>query len=328
MFLYSNSSRPRHFLRLALLFLLTLILVWPMTASGYELIIGAGEEGSMSRYIGKVFCRKLAKHQPDYTCRLGDSTDAVDHLTNVQGGSLDLAIIDSQLLDESRRKTGPFAFLDIGYDRIRVIAPLYPIPLSIVVHDNAEISASEQLVGKRLNVGPPGSGQKKLFEMVMQAHGWVAEDFPVLGELSSTMSQDTIAFRQQRFQAMLHRGVHPDPAVQQLLEESPTSLVGFSGERVSDLLAQSPALSVVTIPGGTYPGISEALYTFGTTMTLIASEDMDGETARAIGSTLIAEEPVLRTLHPALGGFQMADKKDFFGGLEAHPVILQSVRMR
>jgi TRAP transporter TAXI family solute receptor len=328
MLLNSNGSHPRLFSHWSLFLLLTLALNAPQAASGYELVIGAGPVGSMSHYVGKLFCRKLVKGQPDFSCTLDDSSDAVDHLTNVQGGSLDLAIIDSQLLAESQQNTGPFSFLDIGYDLIRVIAPLYSIPLSIVSHDNAGITTSEQLKGKRLNIGPPGSSEKKLFEMVMLAHGWTPGDFPVLGELSSSMSQDTIAFRQQRFQALLHRGVHPATPINQLLEESQTSLIGFSGEPVSDLLAENPALSVVTIPGGTYHRIKQDIYTFGTTMTLIASADLDGETARAIGAALITEEAVLRTMHPSLSSFSMTVKRDYFGGVEVHPVILQTVQMR
>ena len=80
MFLNSNGSHPRLFSRWSLFLLLTLALNAPQTASGYELVIGAGPVGSMSHYIGKLFCRKLVKHQPDFTCTLDDSIDAVDHL--------------------------------------------------------------------------------------------------------------------------------------------------------------------------------------------------------------------------------------------------------
>ena len=64
-------------------------------ASSYELIIGTGPSGSFSHHTGKFLCRIFAKQDEEITCSLSASNDPTDNLTNVQGGALDLALIDS-----------------------------------------------------------------------------------------------------------------------------------------------------------------------------------------------------------------------------------------
>lgn len=328
MFLNSNGSLPFFHRPKTIMALALLMCALPLSVSGFELIVGAGPEGSFSNYIGKVLCRKLEKHQPDISCTLSNPADQVDYLTNVQGGSLDLALIDSRLLYDAQQGTGPFAFLDISYDRIRIIAPLYHVPLTVLVHTGAEVSSSDQLPGTRINIGAAGSAEHLQFFTIMQAYGWTARDFPLLGELSSSMSQDTIAFRQTTFQAMIHRGVHPDRSIGQLLGESSSRLLGFTGEPISSMLSNAPALETIIIPGDTYQDISEDIITFGTATTLVTSSDLDDDTARAIGAMLIEEAAILRTMHPALSTFQMTDKAEFFGGLKAHPALLEEIRRR
>jgi TRAP transporter TAXI family solute receptor len=328
MYLNLNGSLPFLSRPASILFLALLICSVPLTASCYELIVGAGPEGTFSHYIGKVFCRKLEKHQPDISCNLGDPAGQVDYLTNVQGGSVDLALVDSQILHDAQEGKGPFAFLDISYDRIRMVAPLYMVPVTIVVHDNGGITSSSQLPGKGVNVGPIGSVKRAMFLQVMDASGWSEHDFPLLGELSSSMSQDVLGFRQGRYQAMVHRGVHPDRSVSQLLSDSRARLVGFTGAQVSDMVSSNAALSVTTIPADIYEGTGQDTFTFGSTVALITSEDLDNDTARAITGMLIKEEAVLQGMHPALSAFQLTNRTEFLGGLKVHPAVLEEADRR
>jgi len=299
------------------------ICTFSMPAASFELIIGTAPHGSFSYHNGKSLCRIFTKYDAEITCSLSETNNPIDNLTNVQGGSLDLALVDSLLLEESATGQGAFQYLDISYDRIRIVTPLYNVPLTLVVRKGAEISTIDQLPGKRINAGSFGSPEKHLFEVFMKARGWTEEMFPVYAELSSSFSQDKIAFRQGDVQILVHKGVHPDSDIKQLIEDTGASLIGFSDNSMTDLVTSNAALSRQDIKKSTYPSQANTLSTFGTTMTLIASADMDEKTIRSLIAALEQSKQSIRTMHPALASFDIDKRPEWFGSIKAHRAVLE-----
>lgn len=300
-----------------------MICTFSSQASSFELIIGAGPKGSLSHHSGKLLCRIFAKQDKEITCSISESSDPIDNLTNVQGGSLDLAIVDSLLLGESTTGEGAFQYLDIKYDRIRIVTPLYDVPLTLIVRSDADISTIDQLPGKRINTGPFGSPEKHLFELFMQSQGWTEELFPVYAELSSSLAQDKIAFRQGDVQILVHKGVHPDNDIKLFMEDTEALLIGFSNDSVVNLMSSNPFLSQQDIKKSTYPFLSDTLSTFGTTMTLISSADMDDETIQSLITALEQNKQSLQTMHPALSSFDIDKRPQWFGSIKVHKAILE-----
>jgi TRAP transporter TAXI family solute receptor len=317
--------RPDRLLKYAftLIAAFALVCTSSIPASSFELIIGAGPSGSFSRHTSKLLCRIFAKHDPDITCSISESSDPIDNLTNVLGGSLDLALVDSLLLEEATNGKGAFQYLDINYDRIRIVTPLYEVPLTLIVRNDAAVSTIDQIPGKRINTGSFGSPEKHLFELFMQTQGWTETLFPVFAELSSSLSQDKLAFRQGDIQILVRQGVHPDSDLEQLLEDTGDSLIGFSGSGMIDLINSNPALSKQDIEKSTYPSLPDNLSTFGTTMTLISSADADDETIQSLINALETNKQSLQKMHPALSSFEIDKRPQWFGSIKVHSAILE-----
>lgn len=293
--------------------------------NAFELLVGTGMPGTFSQFTARALCRIMERQNDNLSCNPVSSEDELDILTNVQGGSLDLALVDSQLLSESLSGKGPFRFLDISYDQLRIITPLYNIPVVFIVRADAGIDSYKQLPGKRINVGAPGSQVKYLLKIFMQAQGWSEDDFSVITELSSTMYQDKIAFNQGTIQAMAHRSVHPDPAVGQLLNQGQAKLIGLNGDGVREMIDLYPGVSLQTITESGYKSITGPLETFGTTMVLVTSADMDNETARLVTETLHKNKAFFKSAHPSLAAFTVNSKPELYGGLKVHEAVLEWV---
>ncbi len=96
------TRRARHVSRtFSLLAALLLTTALPSPSASSELLIGTGPPGSFSHHSGKLLCRIFVRQDREMTCLLADSFDPIDNLTNVQSGSLDLALVDSLLLEEA-----------------------------------------------------------------------------------------------------------------------------------------------------------------------------------------------------------------------------------
>ncbi len=96
-----------------------------------------------------MLCRIINRRLPDITCVTRASDDDIDNITDLQNASLDLARIDSDMLDGAINRSGIFQFLDISYENLAVLTPLYDKQIDIVVRDNAGIATLDNLKGKK-----------------------------------------------------------------------------------------------------------------------------------------------------------------------------------
>ena len=54
---------------------------------------------------------------------------------------------------------------------------------TILARKDAKIAGFDDLKGKRVNIGNPGSGQRDTFEEIMAVKGWKKGDFGLVSEL-------------------------------------------------------------------------------------------------------------------------------------------------
>ncbi len=295
----------------------------PFTANALDILIGTGESGTFSHFAGRTICRIINKHTEGFHCKTVPARDAVYQITNLQGGSLDMGLIDSLMLHDAIHKTGDFAFLDIHYDNLRVLVPLYDVPIALLVREDADINALAQLKGKRINAGAPRSMQHRVVDMIMKAKNWTRKDFSLLEKLPGSQSQDTMAFCHGTIQAMVHIGVHPDASLKQLFRLCKARMVNMNDNDIEKLVKDHPAFLKITIPTGIYPSLSRDVNTFGTSVTLVASGDLDDESVFKIIEALDRNRKTLNRAHPALSGFSLETAKARDAVIQRHPGIAE-----
>jgi TRAP transporter TAXI family solute receptor len=293
--------------------------LFPFSANALDILLGTGEAGTFSHFTGRTICRMINKFSDDLTCKTVPAPDDVHNLTNLRGGALDIGLIDSRMLHDAINKTGYFEFLDIGYDNLRTLVPLYDIPVTLVVRRDAKITSLEALKGKRINAGAPISLEHLAVDTIMKAKNWSKADFSLVQELPASQSQDTMAFCYGTVQAMVHIGVHPDSSLQQLLERCKAGLADMNDNDTEKLVNEHPAFFKISIAANTYPPHPKVVTTFGTRMTLVASEDLDEQTVYQIMDAIDSNRKRLQSAHPALSSFtvQSAGKNDT--GIQPHP---------
>jgi TRAP transporter TAXI family solute receptor len=243
----------------------------------------------------------------------------VHNLTNLRGGGIDIGLIDSRMLLDAINKTGHFKFLDIGYENLRALFPLYDVPITLVVRSDAKITSLEELQGKRINAGSPLSLQRLAVDTIMKAKNWSKKDFTLVGELTASQSQDTMAFCHGTMQAMVHIGVHPDSSLQQLFRLCKVDLVNMDDNDIQKLVNDHPAFWKINIAADTYPSHPKAVTTFGTRAMLVASEDLDEETVYQIIDAIYSKRERLKSAHPSLSLFSVGAAQKSATGIQLHP---------
>lgn len=275
----------------------------PLTAHAFDIRLGTGSEGTFSHFAGRTLCRIMNNHLADLNCQVMPTVDEVDNLTNIRSGSLDIGLVDSQMVVDAMKKTGRFEFLDISYENIRAITPIYDMPVTLVVREDAKITSLADLKGKRFNAGTPGSVAAQAAGAIMAAKGWSKEDFSLLGELPPSQSQDTMAFCHGTMQAMVHVGVHPNPSLQQLFKLCDAKLITLEDTEILKLIESNGAIWKSRISANAYPKLSKDVATFATRVILTTSEDLDDETVGLILDAIKGNQERLANAHSALSLF-------------------------
>jgi len=297
------------------LFLGVVLSLAPFSASAYEIFLGTGEVGSFSHFSGRMLCRAINKEVSGISCNVKAADDEVDSLTNLQGGSLDLAIINSNVLDAAINKTGQFEFLDINYENLAIMTPLYDRPIGIIVRSNAGISTLNDLKGKRINAGAPGSIERRAMELILRAKGWSVDDFARFEELPASHGQDTMAFCQGTIQAMITIGVHPSRVTRRLIENCKGAVLDINDNAIDKLVTARASCwkTEIKVSSDSVPTRS-----FGTRAMLVASSAIDKETGYAIVQAIYKNRARLQKNHPALSLYPAQESLKGIKGLQLH----------
>jgi hypothetical protein len=277
--------------------------VLPAKAFAMDILLGTDARGTFSHFAGRAICRVISQHGDGLSCHALPAPDRIHNLTNLQGGSLDLALVDAGRLYDAAHQKGDFEFLDIRYDNLTILVRVYDRSILLVARRDAGIDSLDQLKGKRINAGAVGSRERQALAGILDAKNWTFQDFNKVEALSSSQSQDRMAFCHGSVQAMLHIGVHPDSALQQLVRLCDAVPVNMDDADIVQLIMAHPGYSLVRIPDTAYPTVGRALTTLGTPVALAASGSLDDETVQAIMSALDQSQQALQHAHPAMESF-------------------------
>ncbi len=291
----------------------------PPPALAGDILFGTDLPGSFSHFAGRAICRTIDRSGGDLNCQVIPATSGIHNLTNLNGGSLDLALLDSRLLYDAMTRKGQFQFLDIRYDNLGALMPLYQLPILLVARIDAGIADLSDLKGKRINIGIAHTKVREAVDFIMTAKGWAKSDFKLLQELPASLSQDTMAFCHGTVDAMVHIGVHPDSALQQLMDLCAAVPVDMDDDDITRAVNETPAVSLVSIPAATYPSLEKPVASFGTTIMLVASGSLDEDTTLAVMTILAKHQASLQSIHPALGQFSVKPSEGPDIGLSLHP---------
>ncbi len=264
-----------------------------------ELLIGTGELDSFSYFAGKAICSSIKNNAKNITCHPVPSDGYASSLTNLQSGSLDMALVSSKLIYDAFTGAGFFQYINIQYDNLRLLLPFYRVPISLIVRRDAGISNLNDLVGKRVNGGALYSRQNLVFAKLMAIKNWTEDNFRVYQNISPTNAQDSLAMKSGSIQAMLHTRMHPDNSLRNLLVQNNSKLVGLIDADVNQLIDSKEGFSRCSIETEMYPGLTSDLDTLATETLLITSADTDNETVELILNALTKAKRQLQQAHPS-----------------------------
>ena len=260
--------------------------------------VGTGGVTGVYYPTGGAICRLVNKERKVHgiRCSVESTGGSLFNVNAIRQGDLDMGVAQSDWQYHAYNGTSKFS--EVGpFPELRSLFSLHPEPFTVVARADAGIQSFEDLRGKRVNIGNPGSGQRATMEVVMEALGWSTSDFSLASELKS--AEQSMALCDNKIDAIVFTVGHPSGSIQEATTTCDTVLVNVTGEAVDALIADNSFYGPATIPGGMYNGNPDDVSTFGVAATFVTSTAMSDEIAYQMVRAVFENFDDFKRLHPA-----------------------------
>ncbi|MBT8428845.1 MAG: TAXI family TRAP transporter solute-binding subunit [Gammaproteobacteria bacterium] len=277
-----------------------------MSAMGAaEITIGTGSSEGIYYQAGRAMCRLVNATTDDHgiICAPKTSEGSISNLEQIRDGGLEIGLAQSDWQFHAYKGSSKFGAA--GPDtNLRSLFALHGEPFTVVARADSGIRTFDDLRGKRVNLGNPGSGQHATMDVVMAAKGWDKSVFSLANELPA--SQQAMALCQNRIQAMIYTVGHPNPSVAHAASACNSRIVEVRGPEIDRLVDDNPFYAYTEVPGGLYAGNPEAVTTFGVKATVVVSSTLDTDTVYQVVKAVFDQFERLRAMHPAFANLDPA----------------------
>ncbi len=288
-------------------------------ASAEEFItIGTGGVTGVYYPTGGAICRLVNKGRKEHgiRCSVESTGGSVYNINTIREGELEFGVAQSDW--QYHAYNGSSKFEEAGaFEGLRAVFSVHPEPFTVVARADAGITSFEDLKGKRVNIGNPGSGQRGTMEVLLEAMGWTTDDFALATELKA--AEQSAALCDNQIDAMVYTVGHPSGSIQEATTACDSVLVNVTGDAVAKLIEENSFYRTATIPGGMYRGSDNDTTTFGVGATFVSSDAVSEDAVYAVVSSVFDNMDDFKKLHPAFANLTPEDMSS--AGLSApiHP---------
>ena len=287
------------------------------TAQEKFITIGTGGQTGVYFVVGQSICRLVNRGTADHNlkCTAPSTGGSIANINAIKAGDMDMGVAQSDW--QFHAYNGSSQFEGQKFDKLRAVFSVHGEPFTVVARADSGIASFDDLFGKRVNVGNPGSGQRATMDVVLNAMGKTDGDFALASELKP--AEQSAALGDNKVDAIIYTVGHPNGSIQEATSTVDAKLVSVTGEAIDKLVADNPYYAKATIPGGLYKGNDADTETFGVKATFVTSADVDDDVVYTVVKAVFDNFDRFKGLHPAFANLKEEDM--ISGGLSAplHP---------
>ena len=263
-------------------------------AAQEQLSIATGGTGGVYYPMGGGLAEIINNYVDGYSATAEVTGASVENMGLIATGDADFAIALADTVYQAYTGTGRFE--GQGIPATRAIGSLYANMVQIVTLADSGIATLDDLKGKRVSVGAPGSGTEVNATTILNANGITDADFTP-ERLNFNETAD--ALKNGDIDAGFWSVGAPTSSILNLATTDSIKVIALSAEQVAKARAAEAVMAPLSLPGGIYAGVPDAVSTIGIPNVLVVSADMDDDTVYAVTKAMFENIADLRAVHPA-----------------------------
>jgi hypothetical protein len=263
--------------------------------------IASGAVGGIYQPIAEAIAR-IARETPGLNLPLSvESTGAsVANVQLLSEGKVQLALVQNDIAFYAYEGRILPAFRGQARSNLRAILSIYPEYVQVVAARAAGISSVAGFRGKRVALGPEGSGTEQNAIQVLEASGLKVTDLAQAERIDT--AEAVTRMKAGQLDGAFFTVGGGSPLVSDLLTSGTGQLVAVPRAQIAQLIAKVPFYWLDEIPAGTYPGQTAAVSTPSLRVLLLTTDNADEAAIYGLTKALIDNLPALRAANPAASG--------------------------
>jgi hypothetical protein len=280
--------------------------------------IGTGAITGVYYPAGGANCRLVNRGRKEHgiRCSVESTGGSVSNLNAIRNGAIDFGIVQSDWQYHAYNGSGFFADQK-PFKELRSVLSLYSETFSIAVLEKSGINKLDDIVGKKVNFGPQGSGVYATMEVLNEVKGWNKQTFSAVTYLQP--SEQPRALCDGKIDAMVYVSGNPNGVLQEATQTCRVKIISIDQATVDKLIEKNPFYVKSVIPGGVYAGNPSDIQTFGVKAAIVTSDKQSAEVVYNIVKAVMENFDNFKTLHPVFSNLKKEDMIKEGNSAPAHP---------
>ena len=165
--------------------------------------------------------------------------------------------------------------------------------LHVVVQKDSGITSIDQLVGKKVAIGPPGSGTESMAQVMFRTLG-IANEVQMMPMAFADMYD---ALRDKNVDCFLLEASPPGPALEELARTTEIRLLPISAELAKSLNETDASVKPLVLPAGTYSGVDIDMNITGSVSMVVCRQSMPEDVAYNIVKGVYTHLEEIQAVH-------------------------------
>ncbi len=297
------------------------ILLFPASSLSRTQYVTIGTGGVSGVYYptGIAISKMVNKKHADYNLRatVESTGGSVFNVNAIMAGDLEFGIVQSDRQYQAFNGLGDWE--GRPQKKLRAVFSIHSETITLLAAVDAQISSLDDLRGKTVIIGNPGSGQQGNAMEVLRAAGLDPAKDLKAEDLRSAEAAELL--QERKVDAYFYTVGHPNESFREATSgRRKTRFVEIDRAVVDKLVAAHSYYAPSEIPISFYPGAANRgnVPGFGVKATFCTSADVDEETVYAIVREVFENLEEFKTRHPA---YSVLTRENMLQGLSAplHP---------
>jgi len=229
--------------------------------------------------LGGTFAELISKETGIKTTAEVSQASAAN-INALKAGDAEIAFVQTDIAYYA--KNGLMMFDGEPMDDLAAIGALYPETVHLVTTAKTGIKSFEDLKGKKVSVGAPGSGTYANAEQLLEVHGLTMDDIQAQ---NLDFGESVDGLQAGQIDAAFITAGYPTAAVEALSAQADVVIVPVDPEKAKALIEKYPYYTEDTIPAGTY-GLAEDVPTVSVLAMLAVKKDLPEDVAYGIAKAI------------------------------------------
>ena len=263
--------------------------------------IAAGAVGGIYQPIAESIA-KIARETAglDLPLTVEATGASVANVELLSTGKVQLALAQNDIAFYASQGTTLPAFRGNKRSNLRAILSLYPEYVQVVATRASGITSIEGFRGKRVGLGPEGSGTEQNALQLLEVYGLKVTDLAEAQRIDT--AEAVTKLKAGQLDAAFFTVGAGSPLVRDLLADGTAQLVAVPRGPIARLIAKVPFYWLDEIPAGTYPGQTAAVSTPSLRVLLLTTSNADEAAIYGLTKAIVDNLATLRAAHPAASG--------------------------